>query len=73
MKKFAFLVVLGIGFLIGSKAGTGPYETVEQKLRSLKERPDVQHAVDQAKSVADEKMSEAVDKVNEKMPSPTYA
>lgn len=52
MKKLRFLLVLGIGFLLGSRAGSGPYEQVAAKVRSLVSRPDVHDALGKAKGVA---------------------
>ena len=71
MKKLAFLVGLGVGFLLGSKTGTGPYENLEGKVRSLRERPDVADTVDHAKAAASEQVTGVVDQVNEKLPSRT--
>lgn len=67
MKKLAFIFGLGIGFLLGSRAGRGPYEGLEEKLRSFKERPEVEDTVERAKSAATGQVTEAVDKVNEKV------
>jgi hypothetical protein len=69
MKKLAFLIGLGIGFVLGSKAGTGPYEELEHKVRSLRQRPEVEGAVERAKGVASDQVTGVVDKVNEKMPA----
>jgi hypothetical protein len=71
MKKLAFLVGLAVGFLLGSKTGTGPYENLEGKVRSLRARPDVADTVDRAKAAASEQVTGVVDKVNEKVPSRT--
>ncbi len=69
MKKMAFLMGLGIGFVLGSKAGRGPYEELEHKVRSLRQRPEVEDAVVRAKGVANDQVTGVVDKVNEKLPS----
>jgi len=69
MKKLAFVVGLGIGFLLGSRAGSGPYQGLEEKVRSLRARPDVDDAVERTKAVASERVTEAVEKVNEKLPA----
>ena len=46
MKKLWFLVGLGVGFVLGSKAGPGPYKQVEAKVRSVTCRPEVRGTVD---------------------------
>jgi hypothetical protein len=71
MKKLSFLLGLGIGFLIGSKAGSGPYEQLETKVRSVRNRPEVQDVVENAKVAASEQIQEAAYKVNTKLPSST--
>jgi hypothetical protein len=42
MRKITFILGAGIGFLLGSKAGNGPYEQVEAKLREAIKRPKPQ-------------------------------
>lgn len=69
MKKLVFVLGLGIGFLLGSKVGPGPYKDLEDKVRSLRERPDVDRAVGRVKAVVGEQATEAVEKVNEKLPA----
>jgi hypothetical protein len=70
MKKLAFAFGLGIGFVLGSKAGSGPYQRLEEKVRALRQRPEVDEAVARAKQAADEQVTGAIEKVNEKMPPP---
>ena len=70
MKKLAFVIGLGVGFVLGSKAGSGPYEALEGKVRSLRHRPDVEQVVDRAKGAASEQVTEVVEKVNAKLPTP---
>jgi hypothetical protein len=70
VKKLSFLLGLGVGFLIGSKAGSGPYEQIEKKVRSVTNRPEVQEVVDNAKATGVEQVQQAANKVNAKMPSP---
>lgn len=67
MKKLAFLVGLGIGFMLGSRAGTGPYEGLEEKVRSFRGRADVDSAVENAKAAASSQVTEVAEKVNEKV------
>ncbi len=67
MKKFMLLagLNLGIGFLLGSKAGAGPYHAFEERVRSILNRPEVEDAFERAK----DEVTAAVDKVNAKVPS----
>jgi len=71
MKKLVFLFGVAVGFLLGSKAGPDAYNQVEKKVRSVVDRPEVQQAMDKAKSAAQEQVGQISDKVNEKLPSGT--
>ena len=59
MKKFIFLAGLGIGFVIGSRAGRGPYESLERTARQVADDPEVQRRATQAKDKAPEVASAA--------------
>ena len=39
MRKITFLLGAGLGFVLGSKAGNGPYGRLETKVRGMKKRP----------------------------------
>jgi hypothetical protein len=67
MKKMRFLMVLGLGFLLGSKAGSGPYEQVEARVRSLISRSEVQNAVEQVKSAAGVQVDEMAQRVGQQV------
>ena len=41
MKRLLLLVGMGIGFVLGSKAGRAPYERLERTVRELLRRPQV--------------------------------
>jgi gas vesicle protein len=47
MKKLTFVVGAAIGFVLGSRAGRGPYEGLENRARQLRGRPQVQRVTDQ--------------------------
>lgn len=63
MSKMTWLVVGGVGFLLGSRAGRGPYEKVSTTLRSLAEDPRVRQRAEEAKAAVVDKTTEVVDKV----------
>lgn len=52
MRRLSFLLGFGFGFILGSRAGSGPYEQLEAKVRSVTFRDDVQEAVDKVKGTA---------------------
>jgi len=68
MKKLVFLIGVGVGFLLGSKAGTGSYEQLETKVRSIANRPDVRDAVQTTKEAAVQPVTEAVSQVFDRLP-----
>jgi hypothetical protein len=49
MKKFILAVGAGVGFILGSRAGRGPYEQLAAKARKIHSRDDVQDAVEKVK------------------------
>ncbi len=67
MKTLAFVIGVGIGFLIGSRAGSGPYAELEQKVRALRRQPEVESAVEHVKEAASRQVTDVVDKVNDKV------
>jgi hypothetical protein len=71
MKRLMFLIELGTGFILGSKAGPGAYQSLEQKVRAFKDRPEVEETVERTKGAASEQVSGVVDRVNEKLPPPS--
>jgi hypothetical protein len=68
VKKLVFLIGLGVGFLLGSKAGTGPYQDLETKVRSIANRPDVRDAVETTKEAAVQQATDVVGKVADRIP-----
>lgn len=57
MKKVPLLFALGAGFVLGSRAGRGPYEQVESEVRKFLGRPEVHDRLDAAKSAASQQFS----------------
>jgi hypothetical protein len=68
MKKIKLLVGVAAGFILGSRAGRGPYEKVEAQAKKVLNRGDVQETLDHATAVATEKLSAVTDKVEAKLP-----
>jgi hypothetical protein len=52
MKKVVVLSAGAIGFLLGSRAGRGPYEQLEQWVRQVAKRPEVRQVTDQLSASA---------------------
>jgi|HubBroStandDraft_2_1064218.scaffolds.fasta_scaffold2476148_1 hypothetical protein len=71
MKRFLTVlgVGVGIGFVLGSKAGREPYERLEAKLTSVSNRDDVSAAIQRtsaaASDVKDKVVGAAAEKVEE--------
>ncbi len=63
MMKTTFLLGAGIGFILGSRAGRGPYQQLETKVREFTRRPEVQDKAGQVKDAAKAQASAVADKV----------
>ncbi len=80
MKKWILLFGVAVGFVLGSRAGRGPYKQIEGKVREVGARPEVQKAIktvtrraheqtgDIASTVHD-RVSDVADKIGEKLPT----
>jgi hypothetical protein len=68
MRKLTFVVGAGVGFVLGSRAGKGPYEQLEARVRGVANRPDVQKTVGDLTSTAKDQVSSATEKVTDKIP-----
>ena len=68
MKKFIFLAGLAIGFVIGARAGRGPYESLERTAHRVAEDPEVQRRATQAKETATKVAQDTASTVKEKGP-----
>lgn len=66
MKKLAFVIGVGVGFLLGSKTGSGPYQGFETKVRSLVSRPQVRDAVETTREVAGDQVTQVVSKASDR-------
>jgi hypothetical protein len=69
MRKITFLVGVGAGFVLGSRAGRKPYEQLESRVRTIANRPDVQDAAGQVKSAVKAQAKAVPDKVSNKLPT----
>jgi hypothetical protein len=67
MKKFSLLVGAAVGFVLGSRAGRGPYERLEGKVRDVAGRPGVQDTLEDVKAVAGDQVANAKDVVADKV------
>lgn len=63
MRRSTFLLGVGVGFVLGSRAGRGPYDQVESKAREIAGRPDVQDRIKQFAGTAKGKAATVVQKV----------
>ena len=66
MKKLVFLIGVGVGFLLGSKAGPGPYREFETKVRSITNRPEVRDVVETTNEAAIHQVTDPVSKVSDR-------
>ncbi|MCT2260766.1 hypothetical protein M3F59_03870 [Brachybacterium muris] len=68
MKRFLFISGLAIGFVVGSRMGRGPYESLERNAREIVEDPEVQRKAAQARDTAGKAAQDAAETVKEKAP-----
>ena len=67
MKKFLFILGIGLGFVLGSRAGTKPYEQLRAKVGRVAADPAVQETVAQVKGMARDTMEQARDVAEAKL------
>ena len=67
MRKLWFVMGLAFGFLLGSKAGPGPYQQLEAKARSVRSRPEVKEAVDTVKDTAKDQVDAVAHRVSQQV------
>lgn len=68
MKKFIFLAGLAVGFVLGSRMGRGPYESLERTARQVADDPEVQRRAAQARETAGRVAHDAAGTVKDKAP-----
>jgi hypothetical protein len=54
MRKINFIAGAGMGFVLGSKVGSGPYRRLESVVRKVADREDVKEAITQAQTATRE-------------------
>ncbi len=57
-KLFILVVGIGVGFLLGSRAGRGPYEKVAAATKKVWDDPRVQTQVDRSVKFANDKLED---------------
>ncbi len=67
MSRIVTLTAGAIGFVLGSRAGRGPYEKLSAKAGEARRDPRVQEKVSQAQDVAQDKARTAASTVQEKV------
>jgi hypothetical protein len=71
MKKFAALLFIGIGYVLGAKAGRERYEQIKGFATRVQSNPTVQQTASKAADVAKEKAPVVADKVSQAADSVT--
>jgi hypothetical protein len=67
MKKLFMVVGAGIGFVLGSRAGRGPYEKLDGQVRRFLGRAHLQDRIDQVAGTASEQLGGIADKTSEQI------
>jgi len=63
MRKLMLLIGVGIGYILGAKAGRERYEQISRQAQKIRSNPTVQQKVDEAKHVAKDAADTATEKV----------
>jgi oxygen-dependent protoporphyrinogen oxidase len=71
--KVALLAGLGVGYVLGARAGRERYEQIKGTATSFWQDPAVQQRVEQAQNVAKDRAPEVKDKVVETAKQATHA
>lgn len=67
MGKLGFILGVGVGYVLGARAGRERYDQIERQARRVWRDPRVQKAKDQAGDIAQEKGAQVQGKVQEKI------
>ena len=70
MKKFSFLLGLGVGYVLGSKAGRQRYEQLLRSWRQIKDNPAVQEAAGLVQARAESAVGAVKSRIGSETSSP---
>ena len=66
MGKLSLAVGLGVGYVLGAQAGRARYEQIKQAAAELMERPEVQQALDKARTAAPAPLQGTIEKLSQR-------
>jgi hypothetical protein len=64
MGKLSLALGLGVGYVLGTQAGRARYEQIKQAAAGLMERPEVQQAMEKARSAAPAPLQDSISKLS---------
>jgi len=73
MKKLSLLIGVGVGYVLGARAGRQRYDQMMGKAQQLMRNPRVQQKAEQVRHVAEEKADQAQHTVQEKATQAQHA
>jgi len=68
VKRFSFLLGAVVGFVLGSRAGRGPYLELETQARSLMKNAEIKRVLNRVKGAAKNQATSVAHKVGDKLP-----
>lgn len=69
MRKVMILIAGTLGFILGSRAGRGPYDRLTGTLARMRRRPEVQGVVDSVQDQVEQRSTELSSKLQSKIDS----
>jgi hypothetical protein len=69
MKRLWFLIGVGVGFVLGSRAGRGPYQQLEANVRKMLGQPEVRHTMAQVRDTVQDKVNDTAGKIGDALPN----
>src|SRR5215212_8941328 len=67
MGKLTLGLGLGVGFVLGTRAGRGRYEQIKQAAAGLMERPEVQQTLEKARNAAPAPLQDSISKLSSRV------
>ncbi len=64
MGKFTLGLGLGVGYVLGARAGRAQYEQIKRAAAGFMERPEVQQALEKARTAAPAPLQSSIDKLS---------